>query len=712
MTVELTPTPLGARSRTTTLPIPIDHDRLAPLYEIQSVLAQRIDIENACEAFLPIVTRVLPVRTVVLLDTTQGVHRALQWAATGIPGAELEAARDHALQTLKYLARDESRSANVVSRVAVLVGGVVEQITPRHFITLPLVLDGQVFGVFQLEGASAFGERDLLFINVVVNQLAIALDRHHVQLVLETTRFEVERANRRLRDLQSISDAALEGTTLDESLAVVLPALRSIFGTDAAAVLLASADGTMLRRRSSVGLDDVSDFEVAVGAGAAGRIAAGTTAMFFDDLNDVDGVSPALLATGIRSLLGAPMHARNRMTGVLFVASRAARGFAHDELELVTMIADRIGTIIDNAALYELALAAIRSRDAVMCVVSHDLRNPLSAIQMCTEILDDPQLVTPVTIIKRSVDVMARLIADLRDVGSIEAGHLSIRTRPEPATGLVRDAIEGVQDAAAKKSLRLAAKMPTDDRILDCDRIRIVQVLTNLLSNAIKFTPKGGSITLSMTEVEPGHARLSVEDTGAGIAEADLPHVFDRYWQAKATAHLGTGLGLAIAKGIVDAHGGVLSVESRAGRGTTFSFTLRLALEEATRASARSQLGAGVRVLIVDDEPNALSALASLLEDEGFLVETAKDGLAALPKVRDFAPDILVVDVEMPGLKGDDLVRKVREDRPELPAILMTGHDARAVAAARRELSAGYIGKPLDIDELVSAIHRGLGKER
>jgi len=562
---------------TTSPPIPLDYDRLEPLYEIQSVLAQRIDVEQACEAFLPIVTRILPVRTVVLLDVTREIYRALQWAAPGIPRDELEAARVHARKTLRYLARDDIGSADVVSRSATLVGGVVEKTVPRHFITLPLVLHGQVFGVFQLEGARMLRERDLLFINVVVNQLAIAIDRHHVQLVLETTRFEAERANRRLRDLQAISEAVLEGTTLDESLAAVLPAMRSMFGADVAAVLLASADGKTLRRRSSVGLPLGVDVEIAVGTGASGRIAAGTGAMTFEDLHAVDGVSSSLLANGVRSLLGAPMHARNRMTGVVYVASRVARDFAPDELQLLELVADRISTVSDNAALYEKALFAIRSRDAMMSVVSHDLRNPLNAIQMCAELLvtGDPDLVRPTAIINRSVDVMVRLIDDLRDVGSIEEGHLSIQTRREASAGLVRDAVEGVMSAATRKSLGLVVHMPSHDYVLDCDRVRIIQVLTNLLSNAIKFTPTGGTITVSMTSVDPGHVRFSITDTGAGIADADLPHVFDRYWQAAATAHLGTGMGLAIAKGIVEAHGGTISVESSVGRGTSFSFTLR-----------------------------------------------------------------------------------------------------------------------------------------
>jgi len=662
------------------------------------------------------VTRVLPVRTVLLLDTTPGMLRALQWLAAGVPEQELEVARDHAMTTLRYLARAEIAFPNV-SRTASLVGGRAEQPTPRHFITLPLVIHGQVFGVFQLEGARAFGERDLLFVSVIVNQLAVALDRHHVKLVLERTRREAERANWQLRNLQTIADVALEGATLDESLVAVLTAMCEMFCTDAAAVLLASEDGKLLRHRASVGLEVTSELDIAVGVGAAGKIAAGTSVVMFEELTAVDAVSTTLLANGLHALLGAPMYARNHLTGVVYVASRKGRAYSDEEQQLLGMIASRLGLIIDNATLYEQALAAIRGRDAVMGIVSHDLRNPLNAIQMCTDLIegDEPRLAKPVAIIKRSVDMMVRLINDLRDVGSIETGHLSIQPRSEPSLALVREAIEGVRDAADRKAIHFATQLPSHDHVLACDRIRVIQVLTNLLSNAIKFTPDGGKITVSLKEDAPGTVRFSIEDTGAGISEADLLRVFDRYWQAGATAHLGTGLGLAIAKGIVEAHGGTIEVASRLGRGTTFSFTLPVAKGEPAHAPepvAPQPIARPVRVLIVDDEPNALSALAELLEDEGFVVETATNGFDALPKVGEFAPDILVVDVEMPGLRGDDLVRKVREHHAELPVVLMTGHGDHVVATARVELGAGFVGKPLDIGELVTAIHHGLAKDR
>lgn len=571
-----------ARSGATTLPqIPADYDRVEPLYEIQTQLLQSVDLERACDEILPILTRVLPLRTVVLWDTTSEFERALLWAAAGIPASEVEHARDVARKGLVYM-RGGVSSTTVVSRTAVLSGGVAEQPAgpagPRNFVTLPLVVHGHVIGVFQVEAALAFDERDLMFINLVVHQLAVALDRHRVQEKLEVSA-QVERVNRQLRGVQVLSEAALQGATLDESLAAVLVAMREMFATDAAAVLLVSPDGKTLQRRASVGLSDAQDMELAIGTGAAGRIAATGTVMRFHDIGHLDGVSPTLRSNRIRSLLGAPMHARNHLTGVVHVASRIHREFTDDEMQLIGLAAERIGTIIDNAILYDQALAAIRSRDVVLGVVSHDLRNPLSAIQMCTErfVTDDPKLVKPLSIIKRSVDVMTRLISDLQDVGSLEEGRLSIKTGSEDARTLAHDAIDGVREAVANKALRIDMRLPRQALVVECDRIRIIQVLTNLLANAIKFTPHGGTITVSIMKGKPGFVGLAVEDTGCGVRAEDLGFVFDVYWQAKATAHLGTGLGLAIAKGIVEAHGGTISVESRVGHGTTFSFTLPLA---------------------------------------------------------------------------------------------------------------------------------------
>ena len=189
---------------------------------------------------------------------------------------------------------------------------------------------------------------------------------------------------------------------------------------------------------------------------------------------------------------------------------------------------------------------------------------------------DDPRLAPPVRLIRRAAEVMLRLSNDLRDIGSIEAGRLSLVRRPEDVHALIEEVVALQRDAARRKSLQVSVDLPPAPVFVLADGIRISQVLTNLLANAIKFTANGGAIRIRLVVVG-AEARFRVEDDGRGISAADLPRVFDRYWQAKDTAHLGTGLGLAISRGIVEAHGGTMAVESELDVGTTFSFTLPIA---------------------------------------------------------------------------------------------------------------------------------------
>lgn len=696
---ELAPTSrVSARS-----PIPADYEGLVQLCEIQTAIARSTSIAQACATTLSIMAKAMTVRTAILLDAARDVHLAFAWAAEGIDPFALEVAHERARSALAYLAPAVTASAQVDRRYDVLRGGVDTGANDQHFVTLPLTLaTGQVFGVFQLQGASPFQERELLFIDAVVSQLAIAFDRHHA-----------EAANRRLGDLQVLSKAALHGVTLDDSLAAILEALGAMFATRVAAVLLTSPDGTLLRW-ASIGLDHQPDGGVPVGVAAVGRLATAEAAIVFENPGELEHLGPTLLANDVRSLAGAPLHARNRVMGVVYVGSHDRERFTSDDARLLELVADRIETILDHATVYDAALASIGGRDAVLGMVSHELLNPLGTIQMWTELFvsDDPHIARGVTVIQRSVAQMVRLIGDLLDFGSIEAGALAVTMSPERGEALVEEALDGIRSAATRKSLRIQTRRPVTDLVLACDRVRIVQVLTNLMSNAIKFTSVGGTITVGLV-AEAEHAVFSVADTGCGIPADDLPRIFERYWQAKATAHHGRGLGLAIAKGIIEGHGGTLSVESQVGRGTTFSFTLPLARDPDAHPNAGTGLtphshvaadARGPRVLVIDDEPNALTALAELLAEEGFVVATAADGPSALSTVRTFAPDILVADVDMPGLTGPELVRKVREMFSGMPAILMTGYDDHAMAAELDELHAGYIGKPVEIGALVAKI--------
>jgi PAS domain S-box-containing protein len=233
--------------------------------------------------------------------------------------------------------------------------------------------------------------------------------------------------------------------------------------------------------------------------------------------------------------------------------------------------------------------AAIRAREDLLAVVSHDLRSPLGVILMTAQMLRLPQehgeRTQPhkqLAAIERSASRMRQLIEDLLDMVSIEGGRLSVDPRPLHPGPVVADALEAVSQAAASKSIVVESELPADLPAVSADASRIQQVFANLLGTAIKFTSDGGAIMVRAEHVGD-RVTFSVTDTGSGISDADLPHVFERLWQASRTARMGTGLGLFIVKGIVEAHGGTVWVRSELGRGSTFFFTLPVAPSGAGR---------------------------------------------------------------------------------------------------------------------------------
>jgi chemotaxis family two-component system sensor kinase Cph1 len=220
---------------------------------------------------------------------------------------------------------------------------------------------------------------------------------------------------------------------------------------------------------------------------------------------------------------------------------------------------------------------AVRVRDDVVAVVSHDLKNPLQVIGMSAAVLrgrvaGDARAAELVATTERAVARMNGLIHDLLDLAQIESGRFDLAPSPCAASRLVADAVAMLAPIAEAKGVRLAWRGDGEAWVL-ADAERVFQVLSNLLGNAIKFTPAGGSVTVGL-HAEPAAVRFAVRDTGPGIPAIELAHVFDRYWQARRGRSAGSGLGLYIAKGIVDAHGGRLWAESVVGAGATFSFTL------------------------------------------------------------------------------------------------------------------------------------------
>jgi PAS domain S-box-containing protein len=226
------------------------------------------------------------------------------------------------------------------------------------------------------------------------------------------------------------------------------------------------------------------------------------------------------------------------------------------------------------------AEAAVRARDDILAIVSHDLRNPLNIIGMGVNLLEsslpEDRKTAQLGVIRRAVAGMNHLIEDLLDASQIAAGRLRIDAAPVDAAAICDDAVGMFENLVAAKNQRFYCEPPRKGVEVLADRDRISQVLANLIGNAHKFTPEGGQIELKAEPLEDC-VRFTVSDTGPGLSSQDLPHVFDRFWQARRVRRGGVGLGLPITKGIIDAHGGRIWAESSAGVGTTFYFTLPLA---------------------------------------------------------------------------------------------------------------------------------------
>jgi PAS domain S-box-containing protein len=287
---------------------------------------------------------------------------------------------------------------------------------------------------------------------------------------------------------------------------------------------------------------------------------------------------------GVRSLLIIPLRARERTFGALLLAhAESNRRFDADDVDLLQVLAERGAMAIDNAQLHDETRRAVQLRDQILAIVSHDLRNPLSAIDLASQLLyesatgaGDARASRQASIIRRNAARMARLIGDLLDVSSIQAGKLAIVRRPVELGPLMAEAREAHEPHARDKGIDFDVRAEVDGARLSGDRDRILQVLSNLVGNAIKFCRAGDRVTVQARVVD-GQARIQVSDTGPGIPEQDRGHVFDLYWKGRRG---GTGLGLAISKGIVEAHGGRIEVAGGPERGSTFAFTVPLVQHE------------------------------------------------------------------------------------------------------------------------------------
>lgn len=423
-----------------------------------------------------------------------------------------------------------------------------------------------------------------------------------------------------------------------------------------------------------------------------------------------DAHADTIRATGLRSLMVVPLCARGRTLGALTCGTaESGRRYTLFDLRLAQDLASRAATALDNARLHGEARRAVAARDATLAVVSHDLGSPLSIILMMTaHMLKNPGVTEHpadskkfVEAIRRSAQQMQRLMKDLVDASRMEAQRFSVDKSKHTVGIIVNEALDALRIQADAQSLQLESEFPAGDAVeVDCDRDRLQQVFSNLIGNAIKFSEKG-AITVRAFPGEDG-VQFQVVDSGPGIPSSDLPHVFDRFWQAPKTARRGSGLGLSIAKGIVEAHGGKIWVDSQVGVGSTFSFTLPVSRPTVPLHPRRV-------VLVADDDPTFRTVMAETLRDAGYDAVTVSNGAEALQYLHRSPPPVsIIVDVTMPVMDGWTFLSERSRDQElrSIPVIVVSGQaDIEGRVAASH---ATFLLKPVEPERLIERLGRAL----
>lgn len=289
----------------------------------------------------------------------------------------------------------------------------------------------------------------------------------------------------------------------------------------------------------------------------------------------------AVRRLGVRSLISIPLQGRGRTLGVLTMAwAESGRRYRDDDVSLAREMASRAALLLDNSRLYREAQQSTRAREEILAVVSHELRNPLQAITVLVDTLlqwlppeswrdRERRQLESVRHVSRQ---MSRLVQDLLDVTRIEAGHFSVRPDREALGEIVDEALQVLRPIADQENVRLEVRVADRAGAVLADRQRVIQVIGNLVANAIRVSPGGAAVSLN-AEVSGPEVMFRVSDAGPGIPREDVPHLFKRFWRPDRAGGLGAGLGLAIARGIVEAHGGRIGVDT-GPRGSTFWFTV------------------------------------------------------------------------------------------------------------------------------------------
>ena len=604
-----------------------------------------------------------------------------------------------------------------------------------------------------LGGFAVFGRNEaLLFLQAYIANYAITM------LALAGIVTEREQSARQLAGSLSVTRILAESPALADALPGLLQRICKTFGWEMGAMWMVDHEAGVLRclkvwpSHGSSG-PTASRFEAmsrahefSPGQGLPGRVWKELAPAWIPDVKKDDNFPRAHAAAseGLHAAFAFPIQSGEKFLGVMEFFSHEIREPDQTLLGTSIGIGSQIGQFLQRKQIEEErerlftaekaarndAEEANRIKDEFLATLSHELRTPLTAmlgwlLMLRGDRLDKETTSHALETVERNARAQAQLIEDLVDVSRIAGGKLNLEVRPIDLMPVVAAAVDIVQPAANARGIQIQVSTDASLGPVAGDPARLQQIVWNLLSNAVKFTSRDGWVYVSLRQSESS-AELVVQDTGMGIDPEFLPSVFERFRQAESSvtrSHRGLGLGLAIVRHLTELHGGTVAAESPGeGQGSTFTIRIPLAarasaesaaektrVEEAAILPVRAPLE-GVRVLLIEDEPDTRELLSLTLESAGAEVAAVDSAQEALKNLQVFTPDVLLSDIGLPLESGYELIRKVRALASEVrkvPAVALT---AFATEKDRQQaLSAGFqihLSKPVEPDALVETIKR------
>ena len=393
--------------------------------------------------------------------------------------------------------------------------------------------------------------------------------------------------------------------------------------------------------------------------------------------------------------------------------------FTDDDEAIVVQLAQMASVAVENARFYQELRDNDRRKDEFLAMLAHELRNPLAAIDGAVEVSRRAALAEHFDwskdVIQRQTKQLSRLISDLLDISRINLGKIRLLKEPIDLATIVDRAVEAIRPLAEASEHELIVNVSSEPLPLNADPARLEQVLVNLLANAVKYTPTRGRIEVDARK-EGDSVVAVVRDTGVGIDPSMISKIFDPFIQVEQAidrAQGGLGIGLTLARRLIEMHDGQVSARSD-GTGKGSDFTIRLpASRPPEPAQAPGQPSAtpidrpALRILVVDDSVDTAKAMSKLLASFGHEIIAAHDGRAAIAAARDHRPDVLLLDIGLPGLDGYEVARQVRResDLSRATLIAISGYSQEQDRRLSREAGFDHhLAKPVDYDLLFSLL--------